>query len=290
LVAVMVCVAAGCHAVASYGSQGGGVDLGTGQSDGPRKPDAVDAVDAVAPDLLPSCAALHAARPDLPSGVYEIDPDGEGPSSPFSAFCEMAADDGGWTLLLKADGTRPTFRFASPLWSNAETLNPQSPDLDFTEAKLAGFNNMPFSQLRLGMHDGSTLRWIVVGVTGEVASLHQALSTIEGEQRGTPETVVPTHAGRATWLELLADPSLQEACNQEGLNNDDGYGSRVRIGIVGNYEDECGNTDSWIGFGGKEDWCAEPITATVGNGDCYFGTAPVTNHDQAAFGYVMIRR
>jgi hypothetical protein len=36
-------------------------------------------------------------------GVYAIDPDGAGPGDPFSAYCDMSFDGGGWTLLFNLD-------------------------------------------------------------------------------------------------------------------------------------------------------------------------------------------
>lgn len=234
-----------------------------------------------------SCADLRARFPTAPSGIYPIDPDGEGGQPSFEAFCEQIADGGGWTLVLKADGRGKTFAFDAPLWTNQATLNPDSAGLDTTEAKLAGFNTMPFVALRVGLRAGAEARWMILDVKGE--SLSKVFGAIPPEQRGTPTSLVPTHAGRSAWLNLLPGASLQEYCDQEGLNNDDGWGSRVRIGIVTNNEANCGDTDSFIGLGGQEYWCSVPITSTVGNGDCGTWETPPHRSDIPAFGYVMVR-
>jgi len=47
--------------------------------------------------VLGSCAALHTAAPTLPSGVYAIDPDGDGGRAAFDVYCDMTTDGGGWT-------------------------------------------------------------------------------------------------------------------------------------------------------------------------------------------------
>ncbi len=51
--------------------------------------------------ILKSCAELLASNPALPSGTYTIDPDGGGGKPSFAAWCEMALDGGGWTLVWK---------------------------------------------------------------------------------------------------------------------------------------------------------------------------------------------
>ncbi len=48
---------------------------------------------------VPSCKALLAASPAATSGVYWIDIDGAGATTPFQAQCDMATDGGGWTLV-----------------------------------------------------------------------------------------------------------------------------------------------------------------------------------------------
>ncbi|MEZ4309307.1 MAG: fibrinogen-like YCDxxxxGGGW domain-containing protein [Polyangiaceae bacterium] len=49
--------------------------------------------------VLSSCAAIHAAHPGAPSGSYLIDTDGAGPKPSVLAYCDMATDGGGYTLV-----------------------------------------------------------------------------------------------------------------------------------------------------------------------------------------------
>jgi hypothetical protein len=44
-----------------------------------------------------SCLARLQADPNSPSGVYTVDPDGNGPIASFKTWCDMEIDGGGWT-------------------------------------------------------------------------------------------------------------------------------------------------------------------------------------------------
>lgn len=49
-----------------------------------------------------TCEDLRRGAPDTLDGVYTIDPDGDGETiEPFSVYCDMTANAGGWTLIGK---------------------------------------------------------------------------------------------------------------------------------------------------------------------------------------------
>ena len=58
-----------------------------------------------------------------------------------------------------------------------------------------------------------------------------------------------TSLGRGVWKSLIAGSSLQRNCEREGFNSADAKGAKVRIGIIGNQENDCLTPDSYIGFG-----------------------------------------
>lgn len=182
-----------------------------------------------------SCKELHAERPNLPTGVYKLQT--LTTTRSFAAQCDMSEDGGGWTLALKADGAKPTFAYFAGYWENETLLNEaQAADDVTTEAKLASYVETPFDDLLLVMTEKAKV------------PQKKKLSIKGTSLRSAVKGGAMTNLGRNGWLSLIQNSSLQPNCNQEGLSV--GNFVKVRIGIVGNNENECTSPDSYLGVGG----------------------------------------
>lgn len=219
------------------------------------------------------------------SGVYTLDPDGfRGSAAPFDAYCDQTTRGGGWTLVLKSIGNQDTFQYDQPIWTNRALLNPGSPDLDWTEAKLDAFNTVPVSEILVGLSgplaDQTRSNPPVIANTVTLLISSDSLhSVFNGNYRRG-------FKGRSTWKSLVAGSSLQDNCNVEGVNVRPSSGSsyrRVRLGIIGNEQDNCGTPDSFIGFGSG----GSVNNTYVGNHARWFPDNG--NQDIRTYGVVMVR-
>jgi hypothetical protein len=218
-----------------------------------------------------SCNAIPRAAP---TGVYTLNAGGPN----WSAYCDMASDGGGWTLVMKVPGRDAGFAYASAIWTDTAVLNEGSTDLSTTPAKFRGFFTLPFQQMRVGMVDGSP-RYLVVPVSATDVGPLNAL--FAGGQR-------TTSVGRAAWLGLVGSPSLQPNCSLEGFNLVSGGDYHaVRFGILGNNETDCGTSDSRLGFGGEYNRCG--AGADVSSGNVSTCGSDNGDRDNAFFGYLFVR-
>ena len=148
--------------------------------------------------------------------------------------------------------------------------------MDTHETKLPTYWNTPFNKICLGMKIGQQFKSVVINHPAR--SLYSLIA--DGKYRATS-------LGRNTWKILIASrASLQSHCNKEGFNvvGIHKAWSKARIGILGNYENDCDKCDSRIGFGtgGKHD-----DSNTCGNEATYGGD----NGDQhiKAMGYIFVQ-
>lgn len=251
---------------------GGDVDASSSTDTGMQSVDACTTADCM---TFASCQAVEQQFPSAPSGVYSINAG----TGVFRAYCELEADGGGWTLALKVDGTQTTFAYDAAIWTDATLLGEASPDLDNTQAKLETFNAIAFTQLRAGFEvpaGSGTRRYAVIAATGQ-----RLRDLFAG-------AAVASTIGRDTWKGAIGPTgSLQPLCNAEGINQGNQY-ARVRVGIIGNNEDDCVTPDSYIGIGAADmGQCMTAAPTAAGNVGCFGPDNGEVNI--AAFGYLFVR-
>ena len=220
-----------------------------------------------------SCKAILDAKQSLGDGAYWLDPDGNGTIGKFRTYCVFNPGVG-WTMAMKINGASKTFRYDSGLWTNNQGFNTNSVNFDTSQAKLAPFWTMPVKKVLLSMKVGSTYRWLVVPKTA--SSLRAIFATNKPHK---------TSLGRSAWKSLISNSSLQLRCNAEGFNIGDS-GAQVRIGIIGNNENNCSSPDSRLGFGGRGNRCAQDYNNTCGNTARCGGDKG--NRNTKVFGYVFV--
>ncbi|MBL9106748.1 MAG: hypothetical protein JNL82_37850 [Myxococcales bacterium] len=235
----------------------------------------------------PNCAALKSMA--AATGPALIDPDGAADGQPFMVWCDQDTQGGGWTLVLKADGSKSNFSYTSARWTEAAEWMPD-PDMDRTETKLRSYAGVPVDEVLVQMEapiqgNGPLMLKSLVMNVNDAASLHAAISPGTFQMYDSPD--------ESAWRGLMPDNgSLQDNCMRRGLNaqsTDNASDSgRVRIGIIANNEDDCQSPNSWIGVGGATlgMFCNNGKSSTVGNrADCMADA----NVDTKAFAFVFVR-
>ena len=167
--------------------------------------------------------------------------------------------------------TQDTFSYSSAYWSDKNSYNLAGgrTGLDSQETKLPSYWNTPFTKICLGMKVGASTKFIVL--QKQASSLYSLIA--DGSYR-------QTSLGRGVWKSLIAGSSLQRKCGREGFNSADANGAKVRIGIIGNQENDCFSPDSYIGFGSiYSSRCGNRARFSSDNG----------NKDISALGYVFVQ-
>jgi len=155
----------------------------------PSEPDGSGAEAASA-----TCAQLHADHPELDSGRYWVDPDGDGGVDPFEVWCEMNAQDGGWTLFAHhSDGASITV----------------------DDPVLPGANGVLGDAEWVAVRDAMTDGLMFIDENGLVSRMSYAkITTTSCVQIHNVDSLVPGHAGAASQNIIVWDED--SGCSHSG--------------------------------------------------------------------------
>ncbi|XP_067034587.1 uncharacterized skeletal organic matrix protein 5-like isoform X2 [Acropora muricata] len=219
-----------------------------------------------------SCKEIYENNRFALNGKYSVWPDGAD-GLEENVYCRMSkipgCDEGGWTLVMKIDGNKPTFMYSSKKWTQKQAYQQSSllKGLDSTEMVSPAYWRSPLSKLCLGMRSNNQISWIMVPLI-PAQSLRSLLAS---------NKVTNTHVGQDKWKSLLSNSYLVNGCQREGLNvfiNN----QRVRIGMVA--AKSCAQPGgNMLGFGS---------TASVVCGN-YHSSSSHGNIRRRAFGYILIQ-
>ena len=157
------------------------------------------------------------------------------------------------------------------------SVSPENGDtgLDNLETLLPTYWSTSFTKICLGMKVDGVTRFLRVDKAA--ASLYALIA--DGQYRATS-------LGRDAWKGLVGPKgSLQRNCNREGFNTKGNRmsNSKVRIGIIGNEQNDCNSPDSRIGFGGWGPRTAVPV------GNEAWSAADNGDKVVTAFGYIFVQ-
>ncbi|XP_015757669.1 PREDICTED: uncharacterized skeletal organic matrix protein 5-like [Acropora digitifera] len=228
------------------------------------------------PTPASSCNEIFQRQRTAKSQVYTL----KLGSRNIPVYCHMGdfgCGSGGWTPVMKTDGTKKTFHYSSRFWSdkNVYNLAGGKTGFDDQETKLPSYRKTHFSKICLGMRSGNTTGFVAIDRSAK--SLYALIA--DGRYRALS-------LGRNKWKSLIgSQASLQRNCNKQGFNVLGGRGtSKARIGIVANQENNCLSCDSRIGFGtggypDDSNTCGNAATHSPDNG----------NKHIKAMGYILVQ-
>ncbi|XP_078349730.1 uncharacterized protein LOC144634592 [Oculina patagonica] len=229
--------------------------------------------------LAMTCKDLYDSNSSSENKAYRLNVGNES----ILVYCHLtnaglgACGGGGWTLVMKIDGTQSSFHYDSSFWTNNEIFNPTGGETGFDthETKLPTYWSTPFSKICLGMKIPGESDVFFIAINKTADSLYSLIA--DGQFRATS-------LGRDTWKTLLGSHgSLQVNCNREGFNAVSDVG-KARIGFLGNNENHCASCDSRIGFGtagypDNSNTCGNVAAHETDNGD----------KDIKAMGYIFVQ-
>ena len=239
--------------------------------------------------LAPSCKAIKDALPEAEDGLYDLDPDGDGPLEPISAYCDMTTDEGGWTLVMRFAPSDGAFHFYSPHWTMESLVNEDTPDpTDPSDGKFPAYNHVVGGELRGCLQHPNTK---VYGCRDyALPDPTTPLSLFKDTPVGSDISMKgiffdEPKADKLQWLTIqgrtTSDASTTANYVAVGINIDDDqscYDARVRFGMVLNNEANIATLNDAAGFGAQSYYTAQcdlaPGVDTPWKSACGFAAGP----------------
>ncbi|MAA79522.1 MAG: hypothetical protein CL916_09705 [Deltaproteobacteria bacterium] len=179
-----------------------------------------------------SCDEILGEEPSSIDGVYWIDPQGTGS---FEAYCDMTQNGGGWTLLLKTDGSYNTdFYYSDPKWTNNSLHNDSSMNTSIANAKFEAFISLDIQEL-YGCFPSQGNHCIYL----DTGSFQTAQDIFSGGF---------INASSNFYTQMYSGWAYQNHCHLFGVNTNNGA-AKARFGFSANNEGNCNSNDTAIGFG-----------------------------------------
>ncbi|MEC9070998.1 MAG: fibrinogen-like YCDxxxxGGGW domain-containing protein, partial [Myxococcota bacterium] len=143
------------------------------------------------------CADLLFKAPGASSGIYLVDPDGEGGEAPYEVLCDMERDGGGWTLItIQSHDGIYTWTWANRhYWDTDETTFGSLHDLWTQDLKSPALHDAPMSDM-LFVHAPSGVWAAYSGVSDGSGTVAEHMLQYGGDSvRWDPEDGYPLTAG-----------------------------------------------------------------------------------------------
>ena len=218
--------------------------------------------------LAGSCKALKEAHPGASSGLFDLDPDGQGPNTPFKAYCDMDKDGGGWTLVMRFAPQNSQFNFYNAHWTmssvvNGDVTHPEDP----SDGKFPAYNAVIGGELRGCMqHPGTKLFGCkAYPLPMQKTPLDLFANTPVGSDLSMKGLYFKgeSNAQKLEWLTIqgrtVGEASIAPNYVEVGINIDDDqscYDARIRFGLVLNNEANVVTLNDAAGFGAQSYYTA----------------------------------
>jgi len=245
-----------------------------------------------------SCAEALAQMPDLPSGYYFLDVDGDGPEDPFEVHCDMETDGGGWTLIMTTSASS-AYLYSNSVWTDTSGGSASAPNPAAEEDYVSkGFYLLAGTESRLAL--GSTQNWNSWYHAQDTARNLSNQPRMAGSYGAAGNCAPKTNCGTEPvnkiplGVEAGCSDSTSTKWHRFGYINDvNGWGTRTRVGFSGD-NDGSDSSDSVMGLGLECFNACVPNATTggphnQGSGFYLYMSWSATPHDGPLSGWLWIR-